>query len=143
MDVADIDRDLARLEDTFRAGFISEEEHRRRVSELNERRKLALTIQALQSASIGGADASTAPAVATVSTLPSIGSQPASVSSRPAEVPPQGINSSVAPPSAAQGEARQPYFSYSIYIYKVLKQIHPDTGISNKVRYESAVSGDW
>ena len=27
--------------------------------------------------------------------------------------------------------------TYSTYIYKVLKQVHPDTGISNKVRRAS------
>lgn len=28
--------------------------------------------------------------------------------------------------------ARRNYNSYSTFIYKVLKQVHPDTGISNK-----------
>ena len=36
---------------------------------------------------------------------------------------------------AAQAPAappHKPYISYSTYIYKVLKQVHPDTGISSK-----------
>ena len=141
MDIADIDRDLARLADTFRAGFISEEEHGRRVSELNERRKLALTIQALQSTSIGGADA---PAASTVSTASSIdvASPPAQATAQsvlmpdPTVIPPPSLPT----PAPAQADARRPTsFSYSVYISKVLKQVHPDTGISNKVRRKCGV----
>jgi len=34
---------------------------------------------------------------------------------------------------AADRAAKRNYASYSTFIYKVLKQVHPDTGISNKV----------
>jgi len=34
--------------------------------------------------------------------------------------------------SKAKGKRKSNYSSYSTYIYKVLKQVHPDTGISKK-----------
>ena len=33
---------------------------------------------------------------------------------------------------AAGGRRRKPRYTFSIYIYKVLKQVHPDTGMSKK-----------
>ena len=35
-------------------------------------------------------------------------------------------------PRAARAARRSPRQTYKIYIYKVLKQVHPDTGISSK-----------
>ncbi len=42
-----------------------------------------------------------------------------------------------------KGHKKPVYKSYSIYIYKVLKQVHPDTGMSKKamVVMESFVQG--
>jgi hypothetical protein len=37
------------------------------------------------------------------------------------------------PKVEAERIAKRNYASYSTFIYKVLKQVHPDTGISNKV----------
>jgi len=34
--------------------------------------------------------------------------------------------------SKGKGKRKSNYSSYSTYIYKVLKQVHPDTGVSNK-----------
>lgn len=137
MDIADTGRDLGRLADTFPDGFISEEEHGRRLSELNKRRKLALPIQALQGPSIGGADALAASTLSTASSI--------DTAAAPAQATAQSVlympNPTAIPlpshptPAPAQADARRPvFFSYTVYIYKVLKSVHPDLGISNKVR---------
>merc|ERR1711907_52595 len=48
-----------------------------------------------------------------------------------------GTNTKTMPPKSAKKQpakksAKKRTESYSTYIYKVLKQVHPDTGISNK-----------
>ena len=40
--------------------------------------------------------------------------------------------SAKAPKKGGEKKRRKPVYSYSTYIYKVLKQVHPDTGISKK-----------
>jgi len=42
------------------------------------------------------------------------------------------LNPACARPCASLTPARRQVESYKIYIYKVLKQVHPDTGISSK-----------
>ncbi|XP_067884294.1 histone H2B-like [Heterodontus francisci] len=46
----------------------------------------------------------------------------------------KGAKKTVSKPSAKSGKKRRKSRkeSYSIYIYKVMKQVHPDTGISSK-----------
>ncbi|XP_067871174.1 histone H2B 1/2-like [Heterodontus francisci] len=48
--------------------------------------------------------------------------------------PKKGAKKTVSKPSAKGGKKRRKSRkeSYSIYIYKVMKQVHPDTGISSK-----------
>ena len=51
------------------------------------------------------------------------------------KTPSKGAKKAVKPVKGAKGEGkrrRKPKQTYSIYIYKVLKQVHPDTGISSK-----------
>ena len=51
------------------------------------------------------------------------------------KTPSKGAKKAVKAAKGAKGEAkrrRKPKQTYSIYIYKVLKQVHPDTGISSK-----------
>lgn len=49
---------------------------------------------------------------------------------------PKGVGSKKVPKGGASSKKkkhrRRNYSSYSSYIYKVLKMVHPDTGISNK-----------
>ncbi len=45
-----------------------------------------------------------------------------------AAMPPKRLKKKV----AEKKKKRRNYSSYSSYIYKILKQVHPDTGISNK-----------
>ena len=53
-----------------------------------------------------------------------------------AKVPSKGAKKAVKPAKGAKGEGgkrkKRRKESYAIYIYKVLKQVHPDTGISSK-----------
>ena len=47
----------------------------------------------------------------------------------------KGAKKAVKPAKGAKGEGkrkRRRKETYSVYIYKVLKQVHPDTGISSK-----------
>uniref|UniRef100_UPI00398EB03E histone H2B-like n=1 Tax=Pristiophorus japonicus TaxID=55135 RepID=UPI00398EB03E len=48
--------------------------------------------------------------------------------------PKKGAKKAITKPSAKGGKKRRKSRkeSYSIYIYKVIKQVHPDTGISSK-----------
>ncbi|XP_067884248.1 histone H2B 5-like, partial [Heterodontus francisci] len=48
--------------------------------------------------------------------------------------PKKGAKKTLSKPSAKGGKRRRKSRkdSYSIYIYKVMKQVHPDTGISSK-----------
>jgi len=39
-------------------------------------------------------------------------------------------------PASIDKKKRKRLETYSIYIYKVLKQVHPDTGISSKVFFD-------
>ena len=53
----------------------------------------------------------------------------------PAKTPSKGAKKAVKPTKGAKGEGkrkRRRKETYAIYIYKVLKQVHPDTGISSK-----------
>ena len=61
--------------------------------------------------------------------------------SRPNRMPPKAASSKGAKKAASKAKAartgdkkkrRRRRESYSIYIYKVLKQVHPDTGVSSK-----------
>ena len=50
-----------------------------------------------------------------------------------AKTPSKGAKKAAkAPKKAASGSKKKRTESYSSYIYKVLKQVHPDTGISKK-----------
>ena len=50
-----------------------------------------------------------------------------------AKTPSKGAKKAAkAPKKAAGGSKKKRVESYSSYIYKVLKQVHPDTGISKK-----------
>ncbi|WVR04963.1 histone H2B [Kwoniella sp. DSM 27419] len=53
---------------------------------------------------------------------------PAAASKAPAKA----AKTSAAPKDGAKKRSKKRVESYSSYIYKVLKQVHPDTGISNK-----------
>ena len=51
------------------------------------------------------------------------------------KTPSKGAKKAVKPAKGAKGEGkrkRRRKETYSVYIYKVLKQVHPDTGISSK-----------
>ena len=53
----------------------------------------------------------------------------------PPKTPSKGAKKAVKPVKGAKGEGkrkRRRKETYAIYIYKVLKQVHPDTGISSK-----------
>ena len=53
----------------------------------------------------------------------------------PPKTPSKGAKKAVKPAKGAKGEGkrkRRRKETYAIYIYKVLKQVHPDTGISSK-----------
>ena len=53
----------------------------------------------------------------------------------PPKAPSKGAKKAVKPAKGAKGEGkrrRRRKETYSVYIYKVLKQVHPDTGISSK-----------
>ena len=53
----------------------------------------------------------------------------------PAKTPSKGAKKAVKPTKGAKGEGkrkRRRKETYAIYIYKVLKQVHPGTGISSK-----------
>ena len=53
----------------------------------------------------------------------------------PPKAPSKGAKKAVKPAKGAKGEGkrkRRRKETYSVYIYKVLKQVHPDTGISRK-----------
>ena len=53
----------------------------------------------------------------------------------PPKTPSKGAKKAVNPAKGAKGEGkrkRKRKETYAIYIYKVLKQVHPDTGISSK-----------
>ena len=49
-----------------------------------------------------------------------------------AKTPAVGKKAAKQPKKAAGGRRGKRVESYSSYIYKVLKQVHPDTGISSK-----------
>ncbi|WVO21792.1 histone H2B [Cryptococcus decagattii] len=53
---------------------------------------------------------------------------PAAASKAPAKA----AKTSAAPKDGAKKRSKKRVESYSSYIYKVLKQVHPDTGISNR-----------
>ncbi|WVF72349.1 histone H2B [Kwoniella sp. CBS 6097] len=53
---------------------------------------------------------------------------PAAASKAPAKA----AKTSAAPKDGSKKRSKKRVESYSSYIYKVLKQVHPDTGISNK-----------
>ncbi|ODO03510.1 histone H2B [Cryptococcus wingfieldii CBS 7118] len=53
---------------------------------------------------------------------------PAAASKAPAKA----AKTSAAPKDGAKKRSKKRVESYASYIYKVLKQVHPDTGISNK-----------
>jgi histone H2B len=51
------------------------------------------------------------------------------------KTPSKGAKKAVKPAKGAKGEGkrkRRRKETYSVYIYKVLKQVHPDTGVSSK-----------
>ena len=52
------------------------------------------------------------------------------------KTPSKGIKKTVKPEKGAKGEGKKRRKkrkeTYSVYIYKVLKQVHPDTGVSSK-----------
>ena len=49
------------------------------------------------------------------------------------KTPSKGVKKSVKPTGKEAGKRRKKRKeTYAIYIYKVLKQVHPDTGISSK-----------
>ncbi|XP_051893453.1 histone H2B 1/2-like [Pristis pectinata] len=52
----------------------------------------------------------------------------------PAKAPKEGAKKAFSKPAGKEGKKRRRARkeSYSIYIYKVMKQVHPDTGISSK-----------
>ncbi|WVN89007.1 histone H2B [Cryptococcus depauperatus CBS 7841] len=67
------------------------------------------------------------------SKAPASQSQPASKAPAAAsKAPAKAAKTSAAPKDGAKKRSKKRVESYSSYIYKVLKQVHPDTGISNK-----------
>ena len=50
----------------------------------------------------------------------------------PTKTPPKGAKKAVKPTKGEGKRKRRRKETYAIYIYKVLKQVHPDTGISSK-----------